>query len=302
MLTFEADTFNQLYLSALAALLAKPPTVPSRNGLTSELQPCVLRLTDLRHRSLTLRARKKNLGLQLMEFLWIWHGDNRLAPLTSVCKRWADYSDDGVTLHGAYGHRLRTSGEWGEDQIDQCIKLLKSKPDTRQAVMTIWQPEDLWAKSKDLPCNNYLHFLIRAGRLNLTVVVRSNDAWLGLPYNVFNWTQLQCVVAERIGVLPGTYTHVADSLHLYAEHRERAGVVLEANVQSHQPITWPAHGGNDDDLAAAYAHVTLEKPLDAWLDPFWADYARTIRLCQTKSTQQDGLSNPFREELMLRSE
>ena len=301
MHVFEASTLNQLYLQALHELLARPCTVPSRNGFTSELHPCVLRLRDLHYRSLTLRERRKNFGLQLMEFLWIWHGSNRLAPLASVCKQWAAYSDDGVTLHGAYGSRLRNPSVNGPDQLAQCMTLLQRDPHTRQAVMTIWDPaQDLCSTTKDKPCNNWLHFMLRNERLDLTVVTRSNDVWWGIPYNVFNWTQLQCVVAARLGVEPGVYTHFTDSLHLYEKDRARALDVVGANRDGGLCIPWPTHGATDEELRAAYARVTEDGATTTPQTTFWHHYVGAVRRCQLKQDDAEGLSSPFREEMLLK--
>src|SRR5260370_41880706 len=52
--------------------------------------------------------------------------------------------------------------------------------------------------------------------------MRSNDAWLGLPYDVFTFTRIQAYVAAAVGVEPGRYTHTVGSLHLYERDWERA--------------------------------------------------------------------------------
>jgi hypothetical protein len=59
------------------------------------------------------------------------------------------------------------------------------------------------------------------------VFMRSNDCWLGLPYDVLSFTTVQRVVASALGVQPGEYCHVADNLHLYEKDHEAARRVLE---------------------------------------------------------------------------
>jgi thymidylate synthase len=58
---------------------------------------------------------------------------------------------------------------------------------------------------------------VRDGKLEWSQIMRSNDVFRGLPYNFVQFTMLQEVLAGWIGVEPGSYTHFADSLHLYEE-------------------------------------------------------------------------------------
>ena len=69
--------------------------------------------------------------------------------------------------------------------------------------------------TKDLPCTISLQYLIREGALHCIVYMRSNDLWLGFPYDVFCFTAFQTKLAMELGVKLGTYTHIAGSLHLY---------------------------------------------------------------------------------------
>ena len=45
--------------------------------------------------------------------------------------------------------------------------------------------------------------------------MRSNDLWSGFPYDIFQFTCIQILLAMKLGVELGTYTHIADSLHMY---------------------------------------------------------------------------------------
>ena len=78
-----------------------------------------------------------------------------------------EFSDNGRTWHGAYGPRLRN---WnGVDQIDETRRLLLEETATRRAVMSLYDPSRDFVKSKDVPCNNWLNWLVRDGKLHLTV-------------------------------------------------------------------------------------------------------------------------------------
>jgi thymidylate synthase len=61
--------------------------------------------------------------------------------------------------------------------------------------------------------------------------MRSNDAWLGLPYDVAQFTMLQEAVAAHWGLALGRYVHIDGSLHLY----ERDMKAARAIVEEHEP-------------------------------------------------------------------
>ena len=119
---------------------------------------------------------------------------------------------DGGIFKGAYGIRAGA-------QIDKIVELLKNDPETRQAVITLRDPyRDLFEKSKDVPCTIAMSFRIRNGKLNMTTHMRSNDLVWGFPYDVIQFCLLQMTIAKELGIENGTYTHHADSLHIYERH------------------------------------------------------------------------------------
>lgn len=282
-----AGSFNEVYLGMLAKVQRANPQ-PSRDGHTNELHPGGFQFTDVGSRSLTLCRRRKNLALQLMEFLWIWAGSDDLDPLVAACPQWKEYSDDGLVVRGSYGKRLRQYGYCGRDQVDGALEVLRKSPCSRQCVMAIWDPiDDLNIASQHVPCNNLLYFLIRDGKLDCTAVLRSNDIYWGTPYNVFNWTQLQCILAARLGVEPGRYIHFANSLHLYDRHQADADRVLQAPESP--ALNLPVDGVTDEQLQWLWWHAqsvalrgdgseVLTQEFRA-LPLFWKDYALALNLC-----------------------
>ena len=191
-----------------------------------------------RERVLMNAARNANPFFHFFESLWIIAGRSDVAFLAHLLPRMAEYSDDGKTFHGAYGYRLRhwrampdISPSWERteivenevDQIEGAIALLKDKPDTRQCVLSIWNPElDLGAQTKDMPCNDTIA-LSRSGtfwqNLNITVFNRSNDAiWGCYGANAVQFSMLQDYIAGRLGCEVGTYTQVSNNFHAYTSN------------------------------------------------------------------------------------
>ena len=163
-------------------------------------------------------VRDANPFFHLIEALWIIAGDNHAALPSMFLGRIKDFSDDGETFHGAYGHRLRAS--FGFDQLTRVVMLLRDKPDTRQAVLSIWDPRlDLGAVTKDTPCNDLIMLRIQRGKLNMTVCCRSNDAVLGAyGANVVQFSMLLEWLAAMVGVDVGTYIQMSNSFHVYADN------------------------------------------------------------------------------------
>lgn len=123
---------------------------------------------------------------------------------------------------GAYGERIKM-------QAYCAIKKLTNDPLTRQAVITLWEPwMDNVEGKKDYPCTIALQFSLRDALLDMNVIMRSNDVWLGLPYDVFQFTQLQASMARALNTDIGTYRHTALSLHLYDRDRESAQALCDA--------------------------------------------------------------------------
>lgn len=158
--------------------------------------------------------RKVNADFMFNEAHWIISGSNRVADLTGTMKSYANYSDDGITLSGAYGPKVI-------DQFRYVVDCLENDNDSRQAVMNIWRERP--GPSKDIPCTTNMQFLIRDGKLNMVTTMRSNDIVLGYTYDVFSFS----MVANAVRLLlkeRGIDTELGDlrvnpgSLHIYERH------------------------------------------------------------------------------------
>jgi thymidylate synthase len=202
----------------------------------------------------------------------------------------SDYEEDGRGgRYPSYGPKLKTQWMF-------IIKSIREDPETRQAVMSIWEPPikhkpecnlnqteayhaarqaladmppearateadreanaqaelELEEKAqlctclRDVPCTLALQFLPRGGYLHTIVTMRSSDAWLGLPYDIFNFTMLANHLAaalsqaKRRRILLGTITLNLGSSHLYEENWTQAQqVVSDASIGIGKTIISP---------------------------------------------------------------
>lgn len=127
----------------------------SRNGDVLVVdEPVLITYSHPTERVLLNRARDWPCFLGIYEALYMLAGRNDVAPLAYYCKRMEEFSDDGTTLNGSYGYRWRASrhgdwpeklacGQWGGvDQLDLLVSHLKAYPDSRRAVLSMWNVED----------------------------------------------------------------------------------------------------------------------------------------------------------------
>lgn len=170
---------------------------------------------------------ERKLGYRFMaaEALWILSGDDRVSTIAPYNSNIAQFSDDGETFAGAYGPQIL-------GQLNYVVQKLREDHNTRQAGLTIWKPNP--APSKDIPCTVAVWFTIRDDLLNCHVFMRSNDVWLGTPYDVFNASMLSYTVCAMLldwGIIvsPGTLYHTAASRHVYAENDLTARTILNAD-------------------------------------------------------------------------
>jgi thymidylate synthase len=171
-----------------------------------------------------LKDRKVNVNFMFAEAAWIISGSNRLEDITPYMKNYANFSDDGVFLRGAYGPKV-------VDQLPYVVDTIAGDIDTRQAVITIWRERP--GPSKDIPCTVAMQFLVRDGKLNMVTTMRSQDIVLGFTYDVFTFSMVAKAVqlllrARGIEVMLGNLYLTAGSMHLYKNYYEKAEAWLDS--------------------------------------------------------------------------
>lgn len=224
---FQGDTVNEVWVkayNALAAMAENSFRDPSRDGpVVGEICDAVFCVADPTKNIVTSEIRRMPMRYAVGELAWYLSGSNRVRDISRFAKKWEEISDDGEHNNSAYGYRIFS--QFGFDQWRYVKKLLTKDPNTRQAVIHIKTPND--SETKDTPCTVYLQFFIRKGKLNLSVHMRSNDIWMGVPYDMFSFCFLQMKMAMELGVEIGEYTHYAGSLHMY----ERDFLASEENIK-----------------------------------------------------------------------
>jgi Thymidylate synthase len=232
MHVIQARNVNDAFASALEYLEAEGIREESRNGpvIVAPGPVCTV-YSNSQERVLFSPLRDANPFFHFFESLHMLAGRNDVAFLAQFVPSFAQYSDDGETQNGAYGYRWR---DWfGYDQLDEIVNELTARPESRRAVLTMWdatKPEYIseryWQDEgdllyaikggKDAPCNTQAYFDLRGGKLNMTVLCRSNDIVLGcFGANAVHFSFLLEYLAARLGTPIGVYRQFSNNFHYY---------------------------------------------------------------------------------------
>ena len=208
----QTDNIDEAWLYWYNLLLGEKANMPSRDGdVVGEVINAITVITDPTKNIMKNDVRNLSMKYAIGEMLWYLSGNKKLSEIRKYTKAWDRMSDDGETVNSNYGWCIKH--KYGFDQWEYVKDLLTKSPETRQAVIHIKTADD--KESKDVNCTVCLQFFIREGKLHATAYMRSNDIWMGFPYDVFQFTCMQILMSMELGVELGTYTHVAGSLHLY---------------------------------------------------------------------------------------
>lgn len=181
-----------------------------------------------------LSLRKVPTKIFIAEQIWFISGARKPEIfLRNYTRIWDDFTNPGDVVTVAYGYRWRR--HFGRDQLGLLIKLLERDPSSRHGVVVTWDPssDGLGGVSKsNIPCPYTFTANIIGGRLNLMNVVRSNDMILGFPHDVAGFALLQMMLAQKLGVEPGVYTHAISNAHVYDIHYSAAKHMLSRPATS----------------------------------------------------------------------
>ncbi|QPE05502.1 hypothetical protein IT882_05645 [Microbacterium schleiferi] len=214
------------FIAELAEIRSSGQPVTVRGLPTHERLARTVTLAQPTERFITVPGRRNDVFATIAETMWVLAGRNDMEYLARYLGRALQFSDDQVTWRGGYGPRLRDWG--GVDQVDEIRKLLRSDPESRRAVAVLFDPARDFVDTLDVPCNNWLHFLVRDGSVYLNVTVRSNDILWGFSgINTFEWSVLHEMMAFWLGARVGHVSFFISSLHLYDERNEQADRALE---------------------------------------------------------------------------
>jgi len=226
-LIIQANDGRIAYRDLIDKLMRDGERVAPRGQPTREIRNVIVSIRNPELAVPVGTGRKMNMGIGYAEATQLLGGISCLWQLDQVSANRFNRFATGDRLEGAYGPKISS-------RMIDVLNCLYTDSDTRQAYATIFRDE---LPNADVPCTIGFGFSIRDGHLSMDVHMRSNDVWLGFPYDVWQFTRLQMVVAYVLGVPLGPYTHYVNSMHLYERNYETAERLFNSViVPASQPL------------------------------------------------------------------
>jgi len=295
---------DEAFALTLRTLLADGHGVETRRASDSkpkksrEILNFQIAVSEPRDRILINPERSLNVVGAVARFVWMLAGSDRLEDIAYYEPKVRHYTDDKISVPGScYGRRLFQSSP-GLNQLDGVVENLQSEEGSRRAATVIWSAADaIRGNSKDIPCAFGAFYHIRGGQLIATTMMRSNNAFILLPYNLFEFGLLAEMVASKVGVDLGQLVHFAVSMHLFAEFDEAAAkavrgyedikggprTLMQPMPRSHDPFE---QGRELVRLEAALRHdhnalrngdlKVLSRRAEDRLSPYWLDFYNVL--------------------------
>lgn len=218
--------YDYYYLSITNKILSEGEMRDNRTGIKAISLPHVCITIDLEEDGFPILA-SKFVGFKtaVKELLWIWQmQSNDVRKLQDMNVHiWDEWMQEDGTIGKAYGYQLAKY-----KQVDNLIKTIKEDPTSRRMITTLWNIEDLPEMALQ-PCAFQTLWNINKGKLNCMLTIRSNDWFLGNPFNVAQYAALVYMIAQVTNYKPGRLTVCINDAHIYENHipqiQEQLGLV-----------------------------------------------------------------------------
>jgi len=154
--------------------------------------------------------RKWNPKYAAREWEWYLSGDPSGVEISKYAPMWKNMMDEDGNVRSNYGWQWKRN-----NQLSKIVDLIRDNPNTRKATISIYDGKEIDTYSNDTPCTYAVQFTILDGKLNMAVLMRSNDLWYGFCNDQYCFSMLQQMIADFLSIEVGTYYHFAHNLHLY---------------------------------------------------------------------------------------
>lgn len=184
------------------------------NNGTKALYNVCFTILNPTNRQITTPWRKFKDSYAVQEWDWYMSGWPYVTEIKKRAKMWDKMHGGDDRVNSNYGYQWKRN-----DQLKKVIEQLKNNPNSRQAWISIYDGKEKDQYQYDTPCTIAIGFDIHAdNKLNMTVVMRSNDLVYGFCNDQYCFSKLHEMVANELGIEVGQYTHFAHDLHIYERH------------------------------------------------------------------------------------
>jgi thymidylate synthase len=237
-------TIMQMYTTVMRA-----PDVEIRGQTCRNIMNATLVLDGSQPILTNFRARNFNLLYAKKEWLWYLGADPFDDSIEEHAKAWKKLKQPNGSFYSNYGQYIFARPPIEEErgdiiQFEYVVKALKADRFTRRASMVLLKPEHLYMDNTDVVCTYAINFTIEGDALHMTVMMRSNDAVLGFTNDAFCFSMLmefvyQVMSTHYAGLVRGSYTHIANSMHVYEKHYPMVREIVAAPTGDYKRIDVP---------------------------------------------------------------
>lgn len=172
-----------------------------------------------------------------IEMLWFLRGGTNTDFLVrNNVHIWDAWAGEDGDLGPVYGKQwVAWTGPDGApiNQIARVIDSIRTNPNSRRHIVTAWNVADLPQMALP-PCHMFFQFHVAGGRLSAQLYVRSNDLFLGAPFNIAEYALLIHMVAQQCDLVPGELIYTIGDAHIYLNHLDQVNEQL-----SREPLPLP---------------------------------------------------------------
>lgn len=275
--------------------------VKSKRGLNIEITQFAATLLNPRIRT-SMSLDRRLVKSKFAEFAWYLSKDQDKDFITPYISPYSREEQEDNKILGAYGPKIFKSIEGRISQFERVIEQIVKRNTTKQAYISISDAEDYKYRDQQFsspPCTIGLHFYVRNEKLNVVVYMRSNDAYLGLPHDLFCFTMLQELIALKTKLALGTYTHYATSMHVYEEDIEKIRNYLSEGLL--EPIEMPLMLDGSEkmlDLVSAEFDPRTNQSHFQDLDVYWKDFSLFSNKHARSNFDQKSWTDKFSDKSM----
>lgn len=145
-----------------------------------------------------------------LEWQWYLSENPNAEDIAKVAKIWNKCMDVNGYVNSNYGW------QWSRGkQLDYVINELKLNPESRRASISIYDAKERYNFENDTPCTYAINFYILNNKLNMSVMMRSNDLWYGFCNDQYCFSKLQEMISNELKIQIGSYYHFVNNIHLY---------------------------------------------------------------------------------------
>ena len=206
-----------------------------------------------------------------VEMLWFLRGDTNIRFLNDHNVHiWDPWADEDGNLGPVYGRQWvswETPDGESINQIARVITTIKTNPDSRRHIVNAWNVADLEEMALP-PCHLFFQFYVGDGTLSCQLYVRSNDLFLGAPFNIAQYALLTHMMARQCDLDVGELVYVIGDAHVYKNHLDQVEEQLSREpyplpklVIKRKPPSIFEYGYEDLELLNYQYHPAIKAPV-----------------------------------------